>query len=227
MRYLSFLLLIFFHISCLAEGNGIRVSPFFGYERDNYATSGSCTSKSGGGFRFGSTIAYTIAKNLDVETGVIFSHQEHRKFFNVNSPDRLPLIDNIELRKTHFFTVPLSVGFSIPIIKHLKVGVRGGGYFGVGLGKGSSIFSSNYNFGTEGVVFDSTSFSIYDPILHQIIPYDIYPSSRYDSGLLFGGNISYRSVTLRVDYYLGLMKTIFDIATPRTLSICCAYDINL
>lgn len=226
MRFLIILSLILAHISGFAQA--VRISPLFGYERDNYTTFGSCTSKSGGGFRFGATVACPIVSNLDIETGVIFSHQEHRKLFNVNSPERLPYVDNIELRKTHFCTLPLSIGYTIPIIKNLRIGVRAGGYFGVGLGYGSAVFHfTDYKGGSGGEVFNTTRFTIYDPASNQMIPHEISPSSRYDSGVLFGGNISYRSVTLRVDYYYGLLKTIFDVATPRTLAICCSYDLNL
>lgn len=126
-----------------------------------------------------------------------------------------------------FLTLPVTVGYTLKINK-FALGVRAGGYFGLARMPGSScILYMDNGDGNGSDIFRSTIYSYMGS--PETVPTTIFikRSSPVDAGFAFGASISYWKFKLRADYQLGLNKTIFDMAAPRTFALSLAYEIDL
>ena len=208
------------------------IGPEIGYERSNYHLAGKKVSdmisaQSGNGFRIGVSVTYDFENDLFIQSGLTYSQREGAKLLNIENPVYFPHIKNIDLNKTQFLTVPLSVGYEFRLLKKWGVALEAGGYIASGLGDGSSHFSCNGYEGSAGSIFQDSKFTINDPENSDRIPVTIDKSNRIDTGLLFGGHIRFNNIRLRASYQLGLVKTIYDIAIPRTFTLSVCYDFRL
>lgn len=213
------------------KAQSFTVSPEIGFERMGYHVGDSkekgITTHTGNGIRIGASVTYGIDCGLNFRSGLFYSHRGGGHLYNVNEPSRLPFVRDLQLRTTDFLTLPLTVGYRLRLYRHLTAGVEAGGYIASGLGQGNSFFNCTNGENNGGSVFDDSTFTLATPDGTNREAVAIKGSGRIDAGCLFGVHISFHRFTLRGTYQLGLCKTFYDMAMPRTLTISLAYDFRL
>lgn len=213
------------------QAQHFTVGPEIGYERaafhiENPQSNGSSTH-TGNGIRIGAAVAYEFNNGLFLRSGLSFSHRGGAKILGIHDNQRLPFVKNLELKHTDFLTLPLTVGFELPFCQQWGIGIEAGGYLASGLGSGSSHFNLSNNEGSAGSVFKDSQFTVATPDGNDRTPVTIKGSDRIDAGCLFGAHVRFNRIKLRATYQLGLCKTIYDMAMPRTFTLSLAYDFKL
>lgn len=208
------------------------VGPEVGYERANLhaasdEASGRMSAKSGNGFRIGAVASYHFKSGLFLHAGLSYSHRESAAVYGTDGVGSLPFVKDVKIRNMEFLTLPVTVGYEIGLAHGWAVGVEAGAYVGAGLGNGSVMFTNSDGEGNAGSLFGKSEFTHYDTSTGRREPVTIDGSDRIDAGFAFGGNVRFRSVRLRALYQLGLNKTIYDIAVPRTFVLSLCYDFRL
>ena len=209
----------------------ITVGPEVGYERAHHQISGShykdVTTRPGDGIRIGATAAYEFGNGLFLRSGLYYSHRGGAHLYGINDTQRFPHVKDIFLKTTDFLTIPLTVGYELPFSSRWGVGVEAGGYIASGLGMGNSFFDLTNNEGSAGSVFKDSQFTVATPDGYDRTKVTVKGSDRIDAGCVFGAHIRFDRIKLRATYQLGLCKTIYDLAMPRTFTISLAYDFKL
>lgn len=213
------------------QAQHFTVGPEIGYERaafhiDNSQGKGVSTH-TGNGIRIGAAVAYEFGNGLFLRSGLSYSHRGGAKILGIDDNQRLPFVRNLELKNTDFLTLPLSVGYELPFCQRWGVGIEAGGYLASGLGMGGSHFNLTNNEGSAGSVFSDSHFTVATPDGSDRTPVTINGSDRMDAGCLFGAHVRFNRIKLRASYQLGLCKTIYDMAMPRTFILSLAYDFKL
>ena len=204
------------------------LGPEVGYERANLQTScDGLSTKSGNGFRIGAVAAYNFRNGLFLQSGLAYSHRDHTKIYNVSGLSQFPHVKDIEVRRMEFLTLPLTVGYELSLPKGWGIGVEAGGYVGVGLSDGSTLFRNDGQESSGGSLFEDSTWTFYNEATDNREPVTIKASDRIDAGVTMGGHIRFRQIRLRAYYQLGLNKTIYDIAMPRTFVLSLSYDFKL
>lgn len=214
-----------------AQAQYFTVGPEVGYERANHQISGSLnndvTARSGDGIRVGATASYVFNNGFFLRSGLYYSHRGGAHIYGVDDSKRLPYVKDIYLKTNDYLTLPLTAGYEIPFCSKWGVGVEAGGYIASGLGMGNSFFDLTNGFGSAGSVFDDSKFTIPTPDGTNLLPVTVKGSDRIDAGCLFGAHVRFNRFKLRASYQLGLCKTIYDMAIPRTFTLSLSYDFKL
>ena len=207
------------------------VGPEIGYERVHYQISGSkhadVATHSGNGIRVGARVAYTFSNNLFLRSGLYYSCRGGAHIYGIDNSQRLPYVKDIHLKTTDCLTLPIAIGYEIPFCSKWGIGIEAGGYIASGLGGGSSFFRCVNGEGSAGAVFDDSFFTVAIPDSDRRENVMIKGSDRIDAGCLFGAHVRFNSIRLRASYQLGLCKTIYDMAMPRTFTLSLSYDFKL
>ena len=207
------------------------VGPEVGYERTYHQISGShyndVTTRPGDGIRIGATTSYEFSSGIFLRSGIYYSHRGGANLYGINDSQRFPQVKDINLKTTDFMTLPLTVGYELPFCSRWGVGIEAGGYIASGLGMGNSFFDLTNNEGSAGSVFKDSQFTVATPDGSDRTRVTVKGSDRIDAGCFFGAQIRLDRIKLRATYQLGLIKTIYDIAIPRTFTLSLAYDFKL
>ncbi|MDE5870824.1 MAG: PorT family protein [Muribaculaceae bacterium] len=207
------------------------VGPEVGYERAHHQISGSqykdVTTRPGDGIRVGGTASYIFKNGLFLRSGLYYSHRGGARMYGVNDSKKFPHVKDIQLKTTDFLTLPLTIGYELPFCSGWGVGIEAGGYVASGLGMGNSFFKCSNNEGSAGSVFDDSLFTVATPDGYDREKVTVKASDRIDAGCAFGAHVSFNRIKLRASYQLGLCKTIYDMAIPRTFTISLSYDFKL
>ncbi|MDE6786878.1 MAG: hypothetical protein K2J46_07570 [Muribaculaceae bacterium] len=207
------------------------VCPEVGYERAAYHIGNNRekgeSTHAGNGIRIGAAVAYEFSNGLFLSSGLSYSHRGGAHIYGIDDQQRIPFVRNLELKNTDFMTIPLTFGFELPFCKRWGVGMEAGGYLASGLGSGSSHFNLTNNEGSAASVFKDSQFTVASPDGSDRLRVSIKGSDRIDSGCIFGAHIRFNRIKLRSTYQLGLCKTIYDMAIPRTFILSLAYDFKL
>ena len=207
------------------------VGPEIGYERANHQISGSqykdVTARSGDGLRVGATASYVFQKGLFLRSGLYYSHRGGGRLYGFNDSKTFPHVKDIQLKTTDFLTLPLTIGYELPFCCGWGVGIEAGGYVSSGLGMGNSFFECSNNEGSAGSVFKDSDFTVATPDGIDRTRVTVKASDRIDAGCTFGAHVRFNRFKLRASYQLGLCRTIYDMAIPRTFYVSLAYDFRL
>ncbi len=207
------------------------IGPEVGYERANHQINGyqykDVTAYSGNGIRLGATASYVFKKGLFLRSGLYYSHREGTRMYDLNDNKRFPHIKDIQLKTTDFLTLPLTIGYELPFCSRWGVGIEAGGYVASGVGRGSSFFKCSNSEGSAGAVFKDSEFTVATPDGLDRERVTVKASDRIDAGCTFGAHVRFNRIKLRASYQLGLCKTIYDMAIPRTFSVSLSYDFKL
>ncbi len=213
------------------QAQHFTVGPEVGYERAAFhvvnSQSKGASTHTGNGFRIGAAVAYEFNNGLFLRSGLSYSYRGGAHIHGIDDNQRLPFVKNLKLKHTDFLTVPLTVGYELSLCQRWGVGIEAGGYLAPGLGMGGSYFHLTNNEGSAGSVFDDSHFTIASPDGTDRMPITINGSDRIDVGCLFGAHVRFNRIKLRASYQLGLCKTIYDMAMPRTFILSLAYDFTL
>ena len=213
------------------QAQHFTVGPEVGYERaayhiGNHRDNGVSTH-AGNGIRIGAAVAYEFSNGLFLRSGLSYSHRGGVHISDIDDQQRFPVVRNIELKNTDFMTLPLTLGYELPFCNRWGIGIEAGGYLASGLGNGSSHFSLTNKEGSAGSVFNGSQFTVATPDGYDRTPVTIKGSDRIDAGCMFGAHVRFNRIKLRATYQLGLCKTIYDMAIPRTFILSLAYDFKL
>ncbi|MDE5585938.1 MAG: PorT family protein [Muribaculaceae bacterium] len=207
------------------------VGPEVGYERANHKISGSqykdVTARSGDGIRIGAAASYVFNNGLFLRSGLYYSHRGGAHLYGLSDNKRFPYVKDIKLKTTDFLTLPLTIGYELTFCEKWGVGIEAGGYVASGLGMGHSFFKCTNNEGSAGSVFDDSLFTVGTPDGYDREKVTINGSDRIDAGCTFGAHVRFDRFRLRANYQLGLCKTIYDMAIPRTFTLSLSYDFKL
>ena len=223
--------LAFIAIALTAQAQYFTIGPEVGYERASLHVGSSknerITIHTGNGFTIGASAAYKYGNGLFLQSGLRYSRREGTRLYGVSSRSQFPFVKDIEVNTSEFLTIPLTVGYELPIGSNWGIGIKAGGYWSVGLGKGSSFFRCTNGEGSSGSVFDDSLFTVGIPDSDRREKVTINGSDRIDAGCLFGGHIRFKHIKFHASYQLGLCKTIYNMAMPRTITISLSYDFRL
>lgn len=218
-----------FTMTC--EAQNIIIGPEVGYERTNIHIPGNqyegVSSHAGNGFRIGANASYGFGNGIFIQSGIYYSLRGGSHIYGINGRNPFPYVRNIHLKRTDFLTLPLTVGYELPFCSKWGVGIEIGGYVGTGLGSGSSFFKCTNGEGSAGSVFDDSLFTVGTPDGYDREKVTINGSDRIDAGCTFGAHVRFDRFRLRANYQLGLCKTIYDMAIPRTFTLSLSYDFKL
>lgn len=207
------------------------LSPEVGYERAALQVDGNLceniTAHVGNGLRIGASAAYEFKNHLLLRSGLFYSHRGGTDLRGVDDITRLPHVKNVHLKTTDFLTIPLTVGYDLFYNAKWGFGIETGGYLATGLGMGNAFFDCINGEGSAGSVFKDSQFTVATPDGMDRLRVSVKGSDRVDTGLNFGLNVRFDKIKIRATYQLGLNKTIFDIAKPRTVVLTLAYDFKL
>ena len=213
------------------QAQHFTLGPEVGYERAGYHSRNNqdkgLSTHTGNGIRIGATAAYEFSNGLFLRSGFYYSHRGGAHLYGINDSQRFPHVKDILLKTTDFMTLPLTVGYELPFCSRWGVGIEAGGYIASGLGMGNSFFDLTNNEGSAGSVFKDSQFTVATPDGSDRTRVTVKGSDRIDAGCLFGAQIRLDRIKLRATYQLGLIKTIYDIAIPRTFTLSLAYDFKL
>lgn len=205
------------------------LGPEVGYTHSSYALNNKQMSSSGSnGFRIGANATYEFSNRLFLQSGLYYDYNSGGGLNNIGTAkDFHPYIKAVELKKSEFITLPLEVGYEFQLPSNFGIGIEAGGYIATAIGGGSSHFQMTNGEANGGSLFDKSSFTYFNKDTNTRDKVEINGSDRIDSGFIFGGHIRYHNIRLRAAYQLGLARTIYDIAKPRTLTLTLIYDFKL
>lgn len=205
------------------------IAPEVGYIHTSYRTSDTNVSTDGGdGYRIGALVKYNVANGIFMQAGVNYSHVCSGQLNKVNGVAQMPIfVNDVKLKRAEYLTIPFTVGYEFKLPASFGIGLEAGEYIACGLRDGSTLFKCTGQESSGGSLFKHSSFTHYDSDSNKMEPVTINGSDRIDAGLVFGGHIRYRQIRLRATYQLGLVKTIYNIAAPRTFVLSLTYDFKL
>ncbi|MDE6561869.1 MAG: PorT family protein [Muribaculaceae bacterium] len=213
------------------QAQHFTLGPEVGYERAAIhigdTQNKGLSTHTGNGIKIGASAAYDFDNGLFLRSGLYYSHRGGAHLYGLNDTQRFPQVKDIFLKTTDFLTLPLTVGYELPFSTKWGVGVEAGGYIASGLGMGNSFFDLTNNEGSAGSVFKDSQFTVATPDGSDRTRVTIKGSDRIDAGCVFGAHIRFDRIKLRATYQLGLCKTIYDLAMPRTFTLSLAYDFQL
>lgn len=227
-KYLISMLLMF--ACCLtATADHFTIGPEAGYEHAAYHACEKGVDASGAnGFRVGVNATYNLSNGMFIQSGLYYSMINGGNLNNIAGKSHFPpFVSNVEIRRAEYLTFPLSIGYEISLPHNFAVGINAGGYIAGGIGDGSTYFRLTDNEGNGGALFGKTEFTHYVEESNSREPVTINKSGRVDAGILLGANVRFKDLELKVFYQLGLNKTIYDIAIPRTCGLALAYNFRL
>lgn len=207
------------------------ISPEIGYERVGLNISGNQNQElrlhAGNGLRFGAAAAYKFKNRVFLQSGLYYSHRGGAHLLGIENDSRLPFVKDIRLKTMDFLTLPLTVGYEIAIDGRWGIGLEAGGYMASGVGLGSSFFGCINGEGSAGSIFKDSHFTVASQHGSNRENVTINGSDRMDTGWMVGANVRFDKFKLKATYQFGLLKTIYDMATPRTFTVSLAYDFEL
>lgn len=168
------------------------------------------------GFMVGVTAGYTFPQNLVLESGLSYQ----RKGGTLSGDMLVNGLRLLDIDKMDYLHLPVTVGYRIRLADDWALTPKVGAYMAVGLqAKGKVAASDPFGqlvLGTSDLFKDSQ------------LRVDYRPFDRFDGGLQFGLDLSFRKFRLGVGYQLGLahMSSIYDPQLyNRTLSLSLGYNI--
>ncbi|MDE6547700.1 MAG: PorT family protein [Muribaculaceae bacterium] len=213
------------------QAQHFTLGPEIGYERASIHIGDTqdkgLSTHTGNGIRIGATAAFEFGNGLFLRSGLYYSHRGGAHIYDINDNPRFPNVKDLFLKTTDFLTIPLTLGYELPFSSKWGVGVEAGGYIASGLGMGNSFFDLTNNEGSAGSVFKDSQFTVATPDGSDRTKVTVKGSDRIDAGCIFGAHIRFDRIKLRATYHLGLCKTIYDLAMPRTFTLSLAYDFKL
>ncbi len=228
--------LLFFFISTFCTLNVyaqyFTVGPEVGYERTNLQIGGlnakhDITTKGGNGYRIGVIGAYHFPNSVFIETGISYENRRG-KIGNCSNVPRIPYADNIKINRAEFMTLPIMAGYELKFNQHLRLGVSTGPYLSIAIGDGNTYINSwSTNQGDGGPLFTDNTRNIFVNSDSSPEKITIKGSDRIDAGAVFCAYISWHDVRLRALYQFGMVRTIYNMAIPRTFSIGVAYNFKI
>lgn len=167
------------------------------------------------GFMAGVTAGYTFPQNWVLESGLSYQ----RKGGMLSGDMLVNGLRLLDIDKMDYLHLPVTVGYRIRLADGWALTPKVGAYMAVGLqAKGKVAASDPFGqpvLGTSDLFKDSQ------------LRVDYPPFNRFDGGLQFGLDLSFRKFRLGVGYQLGLAHTaIYDPQLyNRTLSLSLGYNI--
>lgn len=226
---LIFTLLFVSLVSMLSEAQRFTLGPEAGYVYAGYRTSlKEVGASNGNGFSLGISAMYNFTNGVFLQSGLSYSYINGGSLNNVGDKGKMPkCISDVDLVRIDYLTLPLAVGYEFKFPSGFGIGIKLGGYVATGIDRGSTVFRVEKPNSNGGFLFKDSSFAHYDPETDKVELINVEGSNRIDSGVLYGVNARYKQIRLSACYQMGLVKTIYDIARPSTITLSLAYDFNL
>ena len=229
-KILSFIL-AFMALALPLKAQHFTLGPEVGYERAAFHIGNNqnkeLSTHIGNGIRIGASASYEFSNGLFLRSALYYSHRGGAHLYDIDDNNRLPYVKDLYLRTTDFLTLPLTLGYELDFCSKWGVGIEAGGYISTGLGMGNSFFDLTNNEGSAGSVFKDSQFTVATQDGSDRTLVTLKASDRTDAGCVFGAHLRYDKIKLRATYQLGLCKTIYDMAAPRTFTISLSYDFKL
>ena len=209
--------------------NFFTIGPEAGYEHAGYHSGiDGINTGSGNGFRIGANATYNMANGIFLQSGLYYSHRNGGTLGNIAGKSHFPtFVREVELRRMEYITLPLSIGYEFSLPHGFAIGVSAGGYVAAGVGRGSTYFRLTDGESNGGSLFGKTGFTHYVAETDSREHVTIKESGRIDAGVLVGANVRYNAFELKAYYQIGLNKTIYDIAMPRTFGLALSYNFRI